>query len=60
MQLEELDAADTLVDDDGVAYLKGLTSISKLWLSNSKITDAGLAHLGGLRCSTVASSRVGC
>jgi eukaryotic-like serine/threonine-protein kinase len=37
------------VDDDGLAYLSGVTNLQMLWLGGASITDRGLAHLAGLQ-----------
>ena len=34
--------------DAGLVKLKGLTSLSELWLHGTQVTDAGLVHLKGL------------
>ncbi len=31
--------------DAGLVYLKGLTKLSTLWLSQTQVTDAGVAEL---------------
>ena len=36
------------VTDDGLEFLKGLTSLQRLNLSDTKVTDAGLEYLKGL------------
>jgi internalin A len=45
-----LDLQDSAgVGDDGAEYLKKLSSIQTLGLGGTKVTDAGLAHLNGLK-----------
>ena len=39
------DADDTKVTDLGLAHLKGLTKLKKLWLTGTKVTDAGVKKL---------------
>lgn len=45
--LEELYLAGTLVDDDAVAVLAQFPRLKKLRIAQTKVSDAGLAHLGG-------------
>ena len=39
---------DFKITDAGLAHIKGLTRLQRLWLVNAPVTDAGLAHLKGL------------
>lgn len=51
-QLESLNLQDTWVGDEGLANLKGLTNLKKLYLrgkwDSGRITDAGMVHLKNL------------
>ncbi len=47
--IKELVLSGAAVTDPGLAHLKGLTELEKLWLdNNTRLTDAGLVHLNGL------------
>ena len=47
-QLQQLDARKTKINDDTLAHLAKATQLEKAWLSETSITNAGLAHLSGL------------
>lgn len=47
--LEDLDLSDTPFDDDGAAYLEGMSHLRRLSLRNTLITDAGLKRIAGLK-----------
>ena len=46
------DLDETMIDDAGLANLKGLTDLQSLSLDGTRITDAGLVNLKGLTSLT--------
>jgi Leucine-rich repeat (LRR) protein len=48
-ELKSLRLADSSIGDEGLAHLHGLTKLEHLAVSNSKITNAGLARLAGMK-----------
>src|SRR5579859_2106455 len=52
VHLRFLDASETPFTDDGIASLKGMTALSKLYLRNTLVTDKGLRILGDLKSLT--------
>src|ERR1700730_12135753 len=52
INLRFLDLSETPFADTGVESLKGMTTLSKLYLRNTLVTDEGLKILGGLKSLT--------
>ena len=46
--LESLDLTFTPFDDKGLANLKGMSRLKRLWVGDTLVTDEGLASLSGL------------
>jgi len=48
-QIAWLDIARTKVTDNGLAIVAKMSGLTKLHLENTAVSDAGMAHLSGLR-----------